>query len=930
MAFQTNSWNQNPRQRFINNESAKFPWITKADEEKIMNTAKSQAHSEYEENLIANDLYKAALKNQSSKNYANNRQDAKQEMYNKSLTTQDKKESNRLRTTERTAEVADMIRNYAKNNGYGTDLEWWQDIDIINGFTNDNKQARQEIQDYINWEESSFSFSKRMWFWAWSERSRFDMLTEDKGERNDDILWHFETQSYEDAENKVWTRFKNLWKSAYNLASDITNMVANPVDTVNNLSKAAVWWAMNLVWLDDELWEEWWLAEANKVADGMGDFLKNRYGGIDQIVNSLYQDPVWVISDIASIATWWAWLVKWAAWAVAKWALKAWAKNVATKADDISRIAGNVAKASIKYDPATMILEWEWKILKGAAKTLKNTAKAVAHPIETTKGAYSSITKWLDNLSERGAEKITNTATAQDKLYKAQEPRMNVLTRSKDLQKRRVNSDRANQLIVDNWYKPTDTSSRVTAHEATMRKIWKEVENKINWWDTVYIDQSRLAEKLSDYIKEQKSLWSTFNEADITALEKEIKSLDWKAVDLPTLEKKKQLYNSIINNWGEQKVSDVFANWIKQLTHEIGVIEDSILAEIPWEFQKLKSDFWALADTYEDVFKADMKNQRKKGLGLAETYSRIEWAGDMINWALSIFNWWAKDIIKWAWKVVMWKALQKAKDVDFLVKQGFDELVKGRDSIVKAEETATIPKNITPKDTAGSTIPKISKEFTREEMNNFKWKPTEEQSVEEVISEFQKNAKEYEWKWWKFTLNNLLQNIPKYKTAKVQYDKFLKNMADAVEWIAITAPLKVMWLDGVLNWNGIKRTLEKANKKGKVNWIDDVTDIVRGTVTVSDEAWINRVIDRAEKNWIDIDNKFKEPTNLWYKDLSFIHKTENWIPAEVQINIPEIIVAKEWKWAIEMKAISEADYDKLIKSVGEEWWKWHKWIDTKL
>ncbi|MBO7716781.1 MAG: hypothetical protein J6S85_24655 [Methanobrevibacter sp.] len=83
-------------------------------------------------------------------------------------------------------------------------------------------------------------------------------------------------------------------------------------------------------------------------------------------------------------------------------------------------------------------------------------------------------------MSDWGAEKITKTATAQDKLYKAQEPRMNILTRNKDLQKRRINSDRANQLIVENGYKPTDTNSRLLAHEATMKKIWGEVEKKIN------------------------------------------------------------------------------------------------------------------------------------------------------------------------------------------------------------------------------------------------------------------------------------------------------------------------------------------------------------------------------------------------------------------------------------------------------------------
>jgi hypothetical protein len=126
---------------------------------------------------------------------------------------------------------------------------------------------------------------------------------------------------------------------------------------------------------------------------------------------------------------------------------------------------------------------------------------------------------------------------------------MNTLTRNKDLQKRRVNSDRANQLIVENGYKPTDTSSRLTAHEATMRKIWDEVERRVNGGEKVQIDQSQLAEKLYNYIDEQKKLGSSLNKADIEALEREVQSLQGKTVDLPTLEKKKQLYNSIINNW---------------------------------------------------------------------------------------------------------------------------------------------------------------------------------------------------------------------------------------------------------------------------------------------------------------------------------------------------------------------------------------------
>jgi hypothetical protein len=43
----------------------------------------------------------------------------------------------------------------------------------------------------------------------------------------------------------------------------------------------------------------------------------------------------------------------------------------------------------------------------------------------------------LDRITDWGAEKITGTTSAQDKLYKAQEPRMNTLTSKKDLERRR-------------------------------------------------------------------------------------------------------------------------------------------------------------------------------------------------------------------------------------------------------------------------------------------------------------------------------------------------------------------------------------------------------------------------------------------------------------------------------------------------------------
>ena len=117
-------------------------------------------------------------------------------------------------------------------------------------------------------------------------------------------------------------------------------------------------------------------------------------------------------------------------------------------------------------------------------------------------------------------------------------------------------------------------------------------------------------------------------------------------------------------------------NWLKEATHEIWVIEDTLLSEIPWEFQSLKNDFWALADTYEDVFKADMKNQRRKWAWLTETYSRLEWLWDIANWVLWVLTWkWdLASVGKWATKLLVWKSLAKASDVDFLIEQGFKGL----------------------------------------------------------------------------------------------------------------------------------------------------------------------------------------------------------------------------------------------------------------
>lgn len=299
---------------------------------------------------------------------------------------------------------------------------------------------------------------------------------------------------------------------------------------------------------------------------------------------------------------------------------------------------------------------------------------------QTNNATEKESKPWVvERITDRWAEKITSTASAQDKLYKAQEPRMNVLSNKKNLEKRRANSDRANELIVENGYTPTNTSERLDAHQNTLNKLWGQVKDQVNQWKWIVVDQTPIVDALSKYIAEKKALNIAWIESDLNALEKELDSMkkSQKAgkTDLPILENKKQVFNDIVD-WKGQEASEVYKWGIKLITSEIWKIEDAMISNIPWEFSNLKKDVGALLDSYEDVFKADMKNQRSKWLWLAETYSRIEWVWDIIEWLVGIFSWdWGK-VIKWAWKILLWKSLAKAKDVDFLIKNGFEELSK--------------------------------------------------------------------------------------------------------------------------------------------------------------------------------------------------------------------------------------------------------------
>ena len=123
------------------------------------------------------------------------------------------------------------------------------------------------------------------------------------------------------------------------------------------------------------------------------------------------------------------------------------------------------------------------------------------------------------------------------------------------------------------------------------------------------------AKIIDNFVTDAKKSWLVKNKADISALEAEskaMKSSKNRFIDMPTLEKKKQMINWIVNNRGDSSIWDVYKNWMKKVTRAIWETEEATLSKIPWEFSQWKKEFWALKATYEDVLKADLKNQKAK------------------------------------------------------------------------------------------------------------------------------------------------------------------------------------------------------------------------------------------------------------------------------------------------------------------------------
>lgn len=319
------------------------------------------------------------------------------------------------------------------------------------------------------------------------------------------------------------------------------------------------------------------------------------------------------------------------------------------------------------------------KAIQWSTPIMQEWIKQAGKVIEWAKQMAWDMKEWavgmVDKTTDYIAKKATQTVSDEDKLFKASSPRFNVLSRNKDIKSMKENSRIADEAVVNEWYKPTDTESRVQAHKNTMEAQWKRIEAKIQNKEDYMADLTPVIDDLEKYIAEVEKSWIAKNEWDINQLKREVKRMKAEPrVDIPTLESKKQFINWVINNRWDSKIWDVYKNGMKKATARIGDIMDEVISTLPWELKNDKRIFWALKATYEDIIKANIKAQRKKWDGIVETFSRIEWFADIIWGGVNLFSQWSKgfwQIVQGAGKVILGKSLAKATDPDFLITEWF-------------------------------------------------------------------------------------------------------------------------------------------------------------------------------------------------------------------------------------------------------------------
>lgn len=328
------------------------------------------------------------------------------------------------------------------------------------------------------------------------------------------------------------------------------------------------------------------------------------------------------------------------------------------------------------------------KNIVGEAKWMfkknKNTVlspETESHPRGGIKQIADNVADTLSKPFNYGAEKIaeglTSTSSAQDKLFKAQNPSLNRLGRKdKSYEVKKEKANRANELIVERGYLPKNAEERMNAHRETMKALWDEniwrgLKEKAN----VMVDANEIADAMQQEIAHYgNGQLLSVHKNDYKRAMQDIANLrKMKSISISDAENYKQQINMAVDWNNNPTAGEVYQKALRGATRKIGEIEDRIISEIPGEFAQFKKDYWALKDGMEDVTKAYLKEAKRNGMGIMESYGRFEGLGDVLT---AFTSGKPHNIVTGIGKIVLGKAYGRAKDINFLIEKWFKQLAK--------------------------------------------------------------------------------------------------------------------------------------------------------------------------------------------------------------------------------------------------------------
>lgn len=380
-SFWMSGWNN--QQMTTPTKQQKFPWLS---DEQIKRLESLTPNPQEQQKL-----YQQAIQQLKQQTTTDNRIAAENEMNYRSMNEKNPQQANYLQSNVRLEQLADLTK-WAFWLDAGADTP--QVVNWLMAMAQDNGVSLSLLNDYLDHWDEEFLYQMGLKQdpalqtnpEALSIKGSIANANEDKWEWNDNFFGRLETKEVEE-----WAWFwknagrflGNVAKSGVNVLSDVWNMILNPLDTANALAKTAVWAGMNLLGTDDDIeyMQDWklkdWYMSANETADTVWQFFKERYGGGEEILNTLFTDPVWVISDVATILEWWAWAVRWIAKWWAKATAKAWLKGTARTLENVAEWAGKVSKVAATYDPYAVAMRAEVQLPMKAISTTVDVAKKI-------------------------------------------------------------------------------------------------------------------------------------------------------------------------------------------------------------------------------------------------------------------------------------------------------------------------------------------------------------------------------------------------------------------------------------------------------------------------------------------------------------------------------------------------------------------------